>query len=179
MSEADFAALLADTALLRGLDIALIISHLACADDAHHPMNREQLATFKRLCAQLAEGARQPRRLGWADARQGVPFRSRAAWLRALRRTGRGAARAGAPVVRVSARILQVQDVAAGGRVGYSATLSRRLAAPHRHRSPLATPTACSATPALGNEHAAAPSPSAASSRRSSAACRWISSPST
>ncbi len=130
MGEADFAALLADTGLLRRLDIALIISHLACADDAHHAMNREQLATFKRLRAQLpkaraslaaSDGLMLGKEFHFDLVRPGYAlYGGQAAAQRAPVQ----------PVVRVSARILQVQDVPAGGRVGYSATY--RAASPRR-----------------------------------------------
>jgi alanine racemase len=130
MSEADFTSLLADTALVRSLDIALMISHLACADDAHHAMNREQLVTFKRLCAQLpkaraslaaSDGLMLGKEFHFDLVRPGYAlYGGQAAAQRAPVK----------PVVRVSARILQVQDVPAGGYVGYSATY--RAASPRR-----------------------------------------------
>jgi alanine racemase len=122
MGEADFAALLADAGLLRRLDIALIISHLACADDAHHPMNREQLAAFSRLRGQLpkaraslaaSDGLMLGKEFHFDLVRPGYAlYGGQAATQRAPVK----------PVVRVSARILQVQDIPAGGRIGYSAT---------------------------------------------------------
>jgi alanine racemase len=130
MSEADFAGLLEDAALMRSLDIALMISHLACADDAHHAMNREQLVTFKRLCAQLpkaraslaaSDGLMLGKEFHFDLVRPGYAlYGGQAAEQRAPVK----------PVVRVSARILQVQDVPAGGYVGYSATY--RAASPRR-----------------------------------------------
>lgn len=130
MSEVDFASLLADAALMRSLDIALLISHLACADDAHHAMNRAQLAAFRRLCAQLpkaraslaaSDGLMLGKEFHFDLVRPGYAL------------YGGQAAAQRAPVksvVRVSARILQVQDVPAGGYVGYSATY--RAASPRR-----------------------------------------------
>ena len=130
MSEADFTSLLADAGLMRRLDIALMISHLACADDAHHAMNREQLATFKRLCARLpkaraslaaSDGLMLGKEFHFDLVRPGYAlYGGQAAAQRAPVK----------PVVRVSARILQVQDVPAGGYVGYSATY--RAASPRR-----------------------------------------------
>jgi alanine racemase len=131
MSEADFASLLADGALMRNLDIALMISHLACADDAHHAMNRAQLAAFRRLSAQLpkaraslaaSDGLMLGKEFHFDLVRPGYALYG-----------GQAAAAQRAPVepvVRVSARILQVQDVPAGGYVGYSATY--RAASPRR-----------------------------------------------
>ncbi|MEO8421304.1 MAG: alanine racemase [Hyphomicrobium sp.] len=122
MSEADFTNLLADTGLMRRLDIALVISHLACADDAHHAMNREQVAAFNRLRAQLpkaraslaaSDGLMLGKEFHFDLVRPGYAlYGGQAAEQRAPVQ----------PVVRVSARILQVQDLPAGGRVGYSAT---------------------------------------------------------
>lgn len=126
MGEADFAALLADAGLMRRLDVALIISHLACADDAHHAMNREQLAAFSRLRAQLpraraslaaSDGLMLGKEFHFDLVRPGYAlYGGQAAAQRAPVK----------PVVRVSARILQVQDIPAGGRVGYSATYRTR-----------------------------------------------------
>jgi len=130
MSEADFASLLADGALMRNLDIALMISHLACADDAHHAMNRAQLAAFRRLSAQLpkaraslaaSDGLMLGKEFHFDLVRPGYAlYGGQAAAQRAPVK----------PVVRVSARILQVQDVPAGGYVGYSATY--RAVSPRR-----------------------------------------------
>ncbi len=130
MSEAEFAALVADAGLMARLDIALIISHLACADDAQHPMNREQLAVFNRLRAQLpkaraslaaSDGLMLGKDFHFDLVRPGYAlYGGQAAPQRAPV----------LPVVRVSARILQVQDVPPGSRIGYSATY--RAASPRR-----------------------------------------------
>ena len=51
-------------ALMRSLDIALVMSHLACADDARPRHERARSAPrFERLLRAAAAGARQPRRL--------------------------------------------------------------------------------------------------------------------
>lgn len=130
MSEGEFAALVADAELMARLDIALIISHLACADDAQHPMNREQLAVFNRLRVQLpkaraslaaSDGLMLGKDFHFDLVRPGYAlYGGQAAPQRAPV----------LPVVRVSARILQVQDVPSGGRIGYSATY--RAASPRR-----------------------------------------------
>ncbi len=49
----ELAALAHDTALLGRLDIALVMSHLACGDDHDHPANRAQLSRFKAALALL------------------------------------------------------------------------------------------------------------------------------
>ena len=130
MSEAEFAALIADAELMARLDIALIISHLACADDAQHPMNREQLDIFNRRRVQLpkaraslaaSDGLMLGKDFHFDLVRPGYAlYGGQAAPQRAPV----------LPVVRVSARILQVHDVPSGGRIGYSATY--RAASPRR-----------------------------------------------
>ncbi|MBI3284064.1 MAG: alanine racemase [Burkholderiales bacterium] len=44
---------LAEPGYIRGIDLQYLMSHLACAEDQAHPMNRHQLQTFKALRAQL------------------------------------------------------------------------------------------------------------------------------
>lgn len=45
--------LTADAALVKALDIELVMSHLACADTPEHEMNARQLATFKKAASGL------------------------------------------------------------------------------------------------------------------------------
>jgi alanine racemase len=123
MSAARLDELLADDALVAKLDIALIMSHLACADDAQHPMNIEQHETFQRLRAKLpkaraslaaSDGLMLGKAYHFDLVRPGYALYG-----------GQTTAERSCPVqpvVRVSARILQVEDVPAGGRIGYSAT---------------------------------------------------------
>ncbi len=131
MRAAEVARLASDAALLRRLNLALVMSHLACADEAGHPMNQEQLETFRRLRASLpaaraslaaSDGLMLGRAFHFDLVRPGYAiYGGQAAPQRVMPVR---------PVVRVSARILQVQEVAAGGRIGYSA--SYRATAPRR-----------------------------------------------
>ncbi len=123
MSEARLEALLADKALLGRLDIALVMSHLACADDAKHPMNAEQLAAFKARRAKLpkaraslaaSDGLMLGKDYHFDLVRPGYALYGGQATQQRICPVG--------PVVRVCARILQVEDVPAGARIGYSAT---------------------------------------------------------
>jgi len=131
MSAREVEELAIDRELLRRLDLRLVMSHLACADEAGHIMNREQLDSFKRLCASL------PQARASLAASDGLMLG--AAFHFDLVRPGYALYGGQAaperttpvqPVVRVSARILQVQDVAPGDRIGYSA--SYRATAPRR-----------------------------------------------
>lgn len=123
MGADDVAALARDPTLMRGQKLALVMSHLACADEAEHPMNLEQLAAFKRLRSLLPEAraslaASDGLMLGEAYhfdmVRPGYALYGGQAAPNRVTPV--------APVVRVSARILQVHQVPAGGHIGYSAT---------------------------------------------------------
>jgi alanine racemase len=116
-----------------GLDIVLVMSHLACGDEAGHPMNARQLADFRNVRARFA----------------GIPgslSASGGAFLGAdyhfdLIRPGIGLF-GGAPqmagrnpmeaVVTLTAPILQVRQIDRGASAGYGATYAaqgpRRLA---------------------------------------------------
>ncbi len=47
LSPDELSALSGDTALLARLDLTLVMSHLACGDEADHPSNKAQLSRFK------------------------------------------------------------------------------------------------------------------------------------
>lgn len=132
MSAAEVAQL-ARADIAQRLDIALVMSHLACADEAKNPMNREQLETFNRLRASLpaaraslaaSDGLMLGKEFHFDLVRPGYALYGGQASPQRVTPV--------APVVRVSARILQVQNIPAGSRVGYSATYRadgpRRLA---------------------------------------------------
>jgi alanine racemase len=131
MSAKEVRELARDAALLERLDISLIMSHLACADEAAHPKNREQLDVFHRLRAGLP-----PARASLA-ASDGLML-GKAFHLDLVRPGyalygGQAAPGRTTPVnaiVRVKARILKVHDVAVGGHIGYAA--SYRAQSPRR-----------------------------------------------
>ena len=52
-SAAEFAALREDRFTMEGLNVSLLMSHLACADEPGHPMNRRQEEAFKAVRARL------------------------------------------------------------------------------------------------------------------------------
>lgn len=109
--------------VLNRLEIALIMSHLACADEPENPMNRVQLARFA-----VARGRLPPARASLANSSGiflGPEFHFN------LVRAGAAiyglapvadAANPMRQVVRLDGRILQLRDVDAGGSVGYGAT---------------------------------------------------------
>lgn len=112
-----------DGALREAIDLKLVMSHLACADDPADPRNEQQ-----RLAFEVRRALLPPLRASLA-ASDGLMLGS--AYHYDLVRPGYAlyggqASRAGAapvrPIVRVAARVLQVADVAPGETVGYSAT---------------------------------------------------------
>jgi len=131
IGEAELDSLLADDGLVRRLDIALVMSHLACADEADHPMNRTQLEAFRRLRAKVpkaraslaaSDGLMLGRDYHFDLVRPGYALYGGQASPNRTTPVG--------PVVRVSVRILQVHEVPAGGTIGYSA--SYRALTPRR-----------------------------------------------
>lgn len=123
--------LIADPHLLDGMDIALVISHLACADDPEHPLNRAQLRRFREVVANL----KLPPQLGTRR-----PLFSLAASSSIFLGTDYhfDLARPGAalyginpvmggrnplrPAVRLQAKILQLREVDLNMTVGYGAS---------------------------------------------------------
>lgn len=115
-------------AALDGLAIETLMSHLACADEPGHPLNREQLRRFESLCREIparryslsnsagiclgADYAFDLTRPGLA-LYGGIPVIGDPAQGAALRQ-----------VVRIEAQIIQVRDVPAGATVGYGATFT-------------------------------------------------------
>ena len=135
--------LAAEPALFDHFELALVMSHLACADEPAHPMNRAQRTRFDDAARQAAASARQSRQFGRRLARPRVSTTISCGPGIALY-GGRRSARRPNPmqwVVRLQARILQVRDSAPASR---SATAPRSASSGPRasRRSPAATPTA-------------------------------------
>jgi alanine racemase len=107
--------------------ITLVMSHLACAESLHHPMNARQLANFREI-ASLFTGV--PASLANSSGIfLGPPFQ--------FDMVRPGAALYGVnptpeadnpmqPVVDLKARVVQIRDVERGGGVGYGATWTAR-----------------------------------------------------
>ena len=108
---------------LQTLDLRLVMSHLACAEETSNPMNEAQRARFERLRGLLPEA---PASLANSSGIYLGP-----AFHYALCRPGvalygvnptPGRANPMAPVVTLEAPVLQVHEVAEPGSVGYGAT---------------------------------------------------------
>jgi alanine racemase len=123
MTAGDVARIAADPSLLAPLDVVLVMSHLASADDPDEPSNAAQLAAFQRLRVLLPQARAS---LAASDGLMLGP-----AFHYDLVRPGyalyggqafRGAPAPVQPVVTVDTRVLQVRDVEPGSAVGYSGT---------------------------------------------------------
>ncbi len=119
----DARKLAANEALRAGLDLKLVMSHLACADNPADPKNREQLLAFETLSA-LFPGV--PRSLAASDGLMlGQAYHFDLVRPGYALYGGQASATSPAPVspvVTVSALILAVNDVAPGASVGYAAS---------------------------------------------------------
>jgi alanine racemase len=113
------------TARLANINLVMILSQLACADEPEHPQNARQLARFREALAVLptapaslaaSAGVHLGRDYIFDAVRPGValyggnpvpteqtPYR---------------------PVAKLAARVLQVRDLEQGGTVGYGATFT-------------------------------------------------------
>lgn len=116
--------LIRDPAALAGLDVRLVMSHLACGNDADEALNERQRAAFANAAGKIAPGARL------SLANSGGIFLGAGYHFDLVRP---GAAIYGlAPinsrpnpmrsVVRLTAPIVQVRDIDTPGTVGYGAT---------------------------------------------------------
>lgn len=112
-----------ESGLLAHLDLHLVMSHLACADEPYHAQNENQLSAWNAAVSGLANTKTS---LAASDgALLGPAFR-----LKMVRpgyaiyggQASQGPTAPVKPVVSVHARVLQVRDVPPGGTVGYSAT---------------------------------------------------------
>ncbi len=124
MAPAEVAAVAADTRAFEGIDLRLVMSHLACADEPSHPANEAQRAAFERLRAQLPAA---PASLANSS---GIFLGS--AYHHRLARPGAalyginptpGRDNPMLPVVRLEARVIQTRSVAAGAGIGYGHTV--------------------------------------------------------
>lgn len=113
-------------AVLAGMQVAVLHSHLACADNPVHPLNESQRACFADVTARVPAGAYAL--ANSAGIALGPAFHFD------LVRPGIGLFGGGLmpdgsvsrTVARMQARIIQLRDVPAGGTVGYAAAFTAR-----------------------------------------------------
>ncbi len=131
LNPTQFEALRADADTLKAIAPCLLVSHFACADTPAHPMSRQQIARFAEYAQGLPGVARS------LSASSGILLGLDAQF--DLTRPGialyggnptNAAENPMAPVVTLSAKILQIHHAAAPQTVGYGAT--HALPAPTR-----------------------------------------------
>lgn len=123
LSRAEADVIIQDKSLMNGLDIQLVMSHFACADDKDHVLTKKQAHDFANI-AQHFEGAQK------SLANSSGLYRSDS-YIHDMVRPGY-ALYGGNPtpesanpmqsVVSLNARILQIRNCKAGESIGYSAT---------------------------------------------------------
>lgn len=123
LGEADVSELMADSELMMRLDLKLVMSHLACADDPADGKNAQQLAAFRALSSRLLPA---PLSLAASDGLMLGPDYHfdlvRPGYALYGGQAFKGGTTPVRPVVRVQARVVQVRNVPDGATVGYSAT---------------------------------------------------------
>lgn len=122
-SLAEFEALLADRFTLEGLNVTLLMSHLACADEPNHPLNQRQREAFGHVRAKLPGVAASLANSSGVFLGEGFTHE--------LVRPGialyggnptPNVANPMLPVAILEGAVMQLRDVAAGDTVGYGAT---------------------------------------------------------
>ncbi|HEX3499378.1 MAG TPA: alanine racemase [Stellaceae bacterium] len=122
----ELARLAADPALLAGLTVRAVMSHLACADEADHPHNARQLAAFAAARAVLPGAPASLANSSGIFLGPGYHFdiaRPGAAVYGVNPLPGRPNPMT--QVIRLKGRILQTRDVDTGDFVGYGSTHRR------------------------------------------------------
>ena len=131
LSPAEFDTVAQALELWSALSLTLVMSHLACADDAAHAKNAAQRNLFNTLRARLPEAmtslANSAGILLGPDFAYDLVRPGIALYGGHPQRRGKNPFR---PVVHLKGRILQVRDATAGETVGYGAT--RTLTRPSR-----------------------------------------------
>lgn len=119
---ADIGRLMASPGLFESFERALVMSHLACADEPGNPKNEAQRRRFDEVRALLPEAPASLANSGgiflggayhYDLVRPGIAIYGGRAFI--------GGVNPMQPVVRLAARILQVREVPAGETVGYGA----------------------------------------------------------
>lgn len=123
MSPAEVEAVAADPHALDGIDLTLVMSHLACADEPRHPANEAQRKEFDRLRAMLpAAPASLANSSGiFLGADYHHQLARPGAALYGVNPTP-GQENPMLPVIRLQARVIQTRTVEKGAGIGYGHT---------------------------------------------------------
>jgi alanine racemase len=131
LDERDVTELAGNPSLLARLELSMVMTHLACADEPGHPLNRQQLVRFEAMRARLP--AAPTSIANSAGIFLDAAFHGD--WVRpGLALYGGRPLASGPnpmqPVVRLAARVLQIRELTAESTVGYGA--SARVTPPAR-----------------------------------------------
>jgi alanine racemase len=123
LSPSELATLRDDMSLLDGIDIKFVMTHLVSAETPDHPLNQTQLARFTAAKTQFpTAGASLANSSGIFLGQNFTADLTRpGAALYGVNPT-HGAENPMRPAIRLTARILQIRDIAPGTPVGYNAT---------------------------------------------------------
>ena len=120
----EFEKLIANKSLLGAIGADLVMSHLACAPDAEHPLNAEQLSRFRKSASRLkvmpmslanSAGIYLGSQYHFQMVRPGVSLFAQQATLNPSQEVTK-------PVVSLMAPVLQIRKVPAGATIGYNAS---------------------------------------------------------
>ncbi len=123
LSASEMSTLDADRSLVSGFDLALVMSHLACADEPKHDLNAVQLKRF--TAARLIFANAKFCLSNSGGVMLGAPYQFDMVRTGTALYGGQVQANAPnpmAPVARLDAPVIQVRDVEAGDTIGYGAS---------------------------------------------------------
>jgi alanine racemase len=123
LTVAEALSLAAENSLTRALNIVLVMSHLACADEPEHPLNAAQLESFQRVreaFGEIESSLANSAGIFLGDAYRQSMTRPGIALYGGM--PGLLPEPTAAPVVTLTARVVQVREVPAGQGVSYAAT---------------------------------------------------------
>jgi len=123
LDAAELATLVAQPALLDGIEILYLMTHLAVADEPAHPLNAVQIARFEAACARLPAAPRSVANSSgiFLGPRFASDLARPGCALYGINPTP-GRPNPMEPVLRMAARILQIREIPAGQSVGYGAS---------------------------------------------------------
>lgn len=122
--------LIDDPGLLRGLNVAIVMSHFACADEPGHPLTPEQFEIFKTVQTLFPAARKSLANSAGIFASPDYHFDLVRPGMAVYGLNPTAGPNPMRPVVQLKTRILQIRDVLAGETVGYAA--SWRCPSPRR-----------------------------------------------
>lgn len=110
--------------VLAGMDVMVLHSHLACAENAAHPLNEAQRACFAEVAARVPARACALANSPGVGLGKGFHFDMVRPGIGLFGGGSLPDGRPSRPVARMAARIIQLRDVPVGASVGYAAAFT-------------------------------------------------------